>query len=279
MIPAGFDYEVAESVDHADRAAREERGREAPGGRALAPPSHEAADCAAGAPRRHRAAGRALLRQGGRRHDRDRRAHEAQGRRGLAGASGALRDRLSHGRPGRRPAGPPPRHDRGLARARRSRLRPPDCDPRAARRARGARAGRRPGDSGSGLLHRVSGKRRSSRPRCSWRSASPSPEPQAGRTRRWHAVPRTGRRWPWPRSSTATARSSVRRSRSRTWGRPRCGRPPRRRRSSAGRRSRTPRGSLRTERSRPTDHAASSEFRKHLARVLTRRALEEARSR
>ena len=28
-----------------------------------------------------------------------------------------------------------------------------------------------------------------------------------------------------------------------------------------------------------TDHAASSEFRKHLARVLTRRALEEARSR
>jgi aerobic carbon-monoxide dehydrogenase medium subunit len=29
----------------------------------------------------------------------------------------------------------------------------------------------------------------------------------------------------------------------------------------------------------PTDHAASSEFRKHLARVLTRRALEEARSR
>ena len=29
----------------------------------------------------------------------------------------------------------------------------------------------------------------------------------------------------------------------------------------------------------PTDHAASSDFRKHLARVLTRRALEEARSR
>ena len=28
----------------------------------------------------------------------------------------------------------------------------------------------------------------------------------------------------------------------------------------------------------PTDHAASSDFRKHLARVLTRRALEEARS-
>jgi carbon-monoxide dehydrogenase medium subunit len=26
----------------------------------------------------------------------------------------------------------------------------------------------------------------------------------------------------------------------------------------------------------PSDHAASSEFRKHLARVLTRRALEEA---
>jgi carbon-monoxide dehydrogenase medium subunit len=29
----------------------------------------------------------------------------------------------------------------------------------------------------------------------------------------------------------------------------------------------------------PSDHAASSEFRRHLARVLTRRALEEARSR
>ena len=29
----------------------------------------------------------------------------------------------------------------------------------------------------------------------------------------------------------------------------------------------------------PSDHAASSDFRRHLARVLTRRALEEARSR
>ena len=278
MIPAAFDYVVADSVDHAIELLGEERGREAPRGRALAPPGHEASARPAGAPRRHRADGRPLLRPGGRRHDRDRRTHAAQGRRGLTAASRALPDRLSHGRPGRRPAGPPPRHDRRLARARRSRLRPPDGDPRAD----GELVARGPGgdraiparDFFTGVFQR-----RSSRTRCSWRSASPSSARQAGRTRRWPPRPGlgdSGRRGGGRRQRLG--RACVDRAHEHG-ARPRCGRPPPRKRSPAGRRSRTPRRLRRTEPSRPTDHAASSDFRKHLARVLTRRALEEARSR
>ena len=62
VIPAGFDYEVAESVDHAIELLGQKRGREAPGGRPLAPPGDEAPARPAGAPRRRRTSRRPLLR-------------------------------------------------------------------------------------------------------------------------------------------------------------------------------------------------------------------------
>ena len=76
-----------------------------------------------------------------------------------------------------------------------------------------------------------------------------------------------------------TGRSAARRSRSRTWARPRFGRRRPRRRWSAERRSRTRPRSRLTGTEPAVGHAASSDFRRHLARVLTRRALEEAGAR
>ena len=76
-----------------------------------------------------------------------------------------------------------------------------------------------------------------------------------------------------------TARVDARRSRSRTWARRRCGRR-RAEEALAGGASIEDAAALAAEGTEPsTDHAASAEFRRHLARVLTRRALEEAAAR
>jgi carbon-monoxide dehydrogenase medium subunit len=78
--------------------------------------------------RRHRAASRrARLRSRCGRAPRDRRAHAARRPAARPAAAGALPDPSPHGGLDRRPAGPPPRHDRRLARARATRR--PTCPP------------------------------------------------------------------------------------------------------------------------------------------------------
>ena len=79
--------------------------------------------------------------------------------------------------------------------------------------------------------------------------------------------------------SARTARREERRSRSRTWERRRCVRPRPSRRSQSGGSIEDAAAVAADGTEPPSDHAASSEFRRHLARVLTRRALEEAASR
>ena len=120
----------------------------------------------------------------------------------LAGARAAAGARR---RPGRRPAGPPPRHHRRLDRPRRSRLRPArpprsHSAPPTSPRARTAPARSPPP---------TSTRRSSSRPwpptRSSPRSASPSAAAPAGASRSSTAVPRTGRSSVWP-PGAATAR-------------------------------------------------------------------------
>ena len=174
MIPAPFDYEVAESVDHAIALLGErDDAKLLAGGHSLLPAM------------KLRLARPALLVDVGRlddlsyvREEGDTIAIGALTRHkdvaAAAAPPGALPDRLAHRRPGRRPAGASSRDDRRLARARRSGIRPPVGDPRARRRARRARARRRPRDPGAGVLHRrlPDGARR--RPRCSWRSGCPS---------------------------------------------------------------------------------------------------------
>ena len=79
-----------------DRAPRLRQGREAPRRRPLAPPAHAAPPGAARAARRHRPRLRPLLRAGGRRRDRHRRAHalpRPRERRAAAGRVPARRRR------------------------------------------------------------------------------------------------------------------------------------------------------------------------------------------
>ena len=125
MIPAAFDYERAESVDHADRAAGAvRRRRQAPRRRAFAAAADAAASGAAVAAGRHRPdlAICPYVREDGddvaigaltRHHD-------------VANSEvlqDAVPDRRAHGRADRRPAGPAHGDDRRLGRARRPGLR------------------------------------------------------------------------------------------------------------------------------------------------------------
>ena len=168
MIPAPFDYEVAESVDARDRAPRLRRGRQAPRRRPLAPPAHAAA---LRATRRCSWTSGGIddlsLRARGRRHARDRRADPPPRPRARRARCSEQCPIVSYdGRADRRPAGAPPRHDRRLGRARRSGLRPPDGPARARRRARRARARRRADDSPSASSSPASSRPRSTRRRC-----------------------------------------------------------------------------------------------------------------
>ena len=136
MIPASFDYEVADSAAHA-LALLAEHGEDAKllaGGHSLLPMM------------KVRLAQPAVLidiarvtelsgiahrrRRGGHRRD-----HQARRRGRVRAAQGRGADPRLRGRAGRRPADPPPRHDRRLARARRPVRRPAD-DPARARRLR-----------------------------------------------------------------------------------------------------------------------------------------------
>ena len=77
----------------------------------------------------------------------------------------------------------------------------------------------------------------------------------------------------------ATARSRGRRSRSRTWAARRSTRTATEKALADGA-SIEDAAALAAEGTEPSsDHAASADFRRHLARVLTRRALEEAAAR
>ena len=185
----------------------------------------------------------------------------------------------SRGRPGRRSAGASSRHDRGLDRARRSGIGPAVGDPRARR------------GSSSLVARAVTGRSpaRTSSPACSRRRSTPDemlveirvPKrgPRAGRTRRWHAARRTGRRSRSPPSSTGTARSRGPSIALTNMGATSL-RATAAEEALAGGASIEDAAALAADGTEPpTDHAASSEFRRHLVRVLTRRALEEARSR
>ncbi len=125
MIPAAFDYEVAESVDHALRAAAQQGGREAHRGR----PQPAAADEAPARPARARSIDIGRLsdlrrgqRQGG--PPRHRGAHAPPRPQPRPARQAALPADRPRGRHGGRPPGAPPRHDRRLAGPRRPGLRP-----------------------------------------------------------------------------------------------------------------------------------------------------------
>ncbi len=127
----------------------------------------------------------------------------------------------------------------------------------------------------------TSSRPRSARTRSSPRSGSPS-TPAGARTTRSSCRSRTsGRSWPSPRRSGWTAARSPRRgSGSPTWARPRCGPRPSRRRSPA---PRPPTDGVRAAAelaaegtNPPSDLNGDADYRRHLATVLTRRALVAA---
>ena len=164
-------------------------------------------------------------------------------------------------------------HDRRHDRARRPRLRHADRAARARRRDRRARARRRAGRSPAaeffrGVYETALGPQdvRHGDPRARGSTAP------AGRTRSSSGGRRTGR----PSASPPCVRNGgARGRRSRTWARRRSGRAASRARSRGDRRRRPPRPPPRAP-SRADEVNASAEFKRHLARVLVRRALEEA---
>ena len=87
MIPAAFDYEVAESVDQAIALLGAEQRRQVARGRALAVAAHAAPLRAAGSARRHRPHRGARVHPGRRGFDRDRRDVTPRGRRCRAPSS------------------------------------------------------------------------------------------------------------------------------------------------------------------------------------------------
>ena len=153
MIPAAFDYEVAGSVEDALRLlGGDPEARVLAGGHSLVPAM------------KLRISRPSKLVDIGRLSDlsyvRDAGQHLAIGALTTHDAvqkdplaAGALSDRLVDGPTGRRSAGPASRHDRRLARARRSRVRPACGDARARCRARDRRCLGGAGRSGVRVLH------------------------------------------------------------------------------------------------------------------------------
>ena len=175
---------------------------------------------------------------------------------------------------GRRPPGPPPRHHRRLDRPTPTRRRTcrPRCWPSAPRIVAKGPGGERD-DRGQGLLHRLPrvgpGARRAAHrdpgaqdrraPAWSLPEVQP-PGPGLGHRRRGRGpVERPRRASPWS-----------------TWARRRCS-PRRRRTAWLGGASPAEAAELATAEASPSaDLNASVEYRVHLAKVLTRRALESA---
>ena len=126
MIPAAFDYEVAESAEHAIALLGErEDAKLLAGGHSLIP-AMKLRTRPAGAARRHRrgSASSRYVRDGGRRSIAIGALTRHQDVRDDALLQRALPDRRVHGGADRRSAGAAPRDDRRVARARRSRVRP-----------------------------------------------------------------------------------------------------------------------------------------------------------
>ena len=156
VIPAPFDYARADvGRARAGPAGRARRRGQAAGRRPLAAADDEAAARHSLGADRHRRAGRAGWHRHRRRRPGDRGHHPARRRGRLrAGPRPGAAAGLVRG-PGRRPADPPPRHDRRLARARRPGGRPAPGADRAGRLGGADRAGREPDRAGGRLLHGV----------------------------------------------------------------------------------------------------------------------------
>ena len=278
MIPAAFDYEVAESVDHAIALLGErEDAKLLAGGHSLLPAM------------KLRLARPALLVDVGRlvdlsyvREEGDtiaigaltRHKDVAESRR----APRALRDRVAHGRPDRRSAGAASRDDRRLARARRSGVGSPlSRDPRAR-------------TASSSLAARAAIVRSPAREFFTgvFQTALAPDEmlveirvPKLG-SAGWSYTKMSRRAQDW---ATVAVAAVVRRERRDRTGDDRADEHGRDDMHAArgaedalvGGSSIADAAALAAEGTEPSsDHAASADFRRHLARVLTRRALEEA---
>ncbi len=273
MIPAAFDYLRADSAEAA-LAALAEHGDEAKllaGGHSLLPLM------------KLRLATPAVLVDIGRitdlayiRPDGDEIAIGALTRHRDVETSDVLDHRGPAARPrcgaGRRSPGPAPRHHRRIDRPRRPGVRSPGRAAGPRRDAPHHRAGEVLGSSPPPTSSRASSKPRSLRTSSSPRSASLGFPGRAGRSRSSTAEPRTGRSSASRRCSPPTDPGSD----WSTWARLRCPRPPPKRPCRSGA-SAADAAELAAEGTQPpADLNASEEFRGHLARVLTRRALDEA---
>ena len=280
VIPAEFDYVAPDSLDAAlERAARRRRGRQGARRRPLAAAADEAA------------AGRAVAAR--------RPARACPASRASSASNGAFRigamtppprrrdarrprARGDGGGDDRRPAGAQPRHARRLDRPRRPGLRHAGGDARGRGHDDGPGSGRRARGRGRRLLPGLPDDGPATTGRSSPASRSPRSTATGTRTGSSTAVARTGR---WSRSARssrrpATARARTSGSASPTWPRCRCARRPRSRRCAA---RPLDAGSIAAAAEQaaegtdpPGDLNATPDYKRHLARVLCRRVLEEA---
>ena len=176
--------------------------------------------------------------------------------------------------PRRRPAGPPPRHHRRLDRPRRPGLRPAGHHAGPRRHVRRPGPERHPRDRRRRLLRELPRRRRWRPTSCSPRSASPRCRAPAGASRSSTGGPRTGPSSASPPgAATATPASG-----SSTWARRRSSPPASRSALSGGASVEDAAEQAVAEADPQADLNASVEYRTHLAKVLTRRALEAASS-
>ena len=272
MIPARFDYEVAESVDAGDRAARLERRREAARRRPLAAAADEAPLRPADAARRHRPPVRPLLRARGRRPDRDRRAHAPPRRRERRAARQGEPRSCATTAAG---IGDPQVRHRGTIGGSVAHGDPASDLPAVLLALEAELVARGPDGertiAAGGLLHAASSRPRSARrsvlteirvPKAEGGWLRQVPPPRAGlgdRRRGRRALERLGARRADEHGRDAGPRAQAVEEALASGA------------DAADAAERAAEGT-----SPPSDTAASAEFRQHLARVLTRRALEQA---